>query len=103
MYAIVEIKGKQYKVEKGQSIYVDLTGKEDGTTVEFPEVLMLADGNKIQIGQPYVKGASVKAKVEKMVKGEKVIAFKFRLKKRYKKKIGHRQKYNKLTIEDITA
>ncbi len=101
MYAIVEIKGKQYKVEKGQEVYVDLLGKKEGSKIDFKEVLLFNDGKKTSVGQPFVKGVTVKAKIEKEVKGRKIIVFKFKPKKGHRKKKGHRQKYHKITIKDI--
>jgi large subunit ribosomal protein L21 len=101
MYAIVEVKGKQYKVEKGKEVYVDLLGVEEGSSVDFDQVLLLDDDKAVKVGAPYVEGAKVKAKVEKQVKGKKLTVFKFRAKKGFRKRKGHRQKYNKLMIEDI--
>jgi large subunit ribosomal protein L21 len=101
MYAIIELKGKQYKVEKGQELYVDLLDSETGSSVEIDKVLLLNDDKNVQVGQPYVTGAAVKVKVEKEVKGQKLVVFKFKRKKRYKKKKGHRQNYNKITVEEI--
>lgn len=103
MYAIVEVKGKQYKVEKGQEVYVDLVDTEPGSSMDIENVLLVNNEGKVTVGQPYVSGASVKAKVEKMVKGQKLTVFKFRAKKKSKKRQGHRQKYHKLIIEDIKA
>lgn len=103
MYAIIELKGKQFKVEKGQELYVDLLDSEAGSSVEIDKVLLLNDDKSVQVGQPYVKGATVKVKIEKEVKGQKLVVFKFRRKKRYKKKKGHRQKYNKIVVEEIIA
>jgi len=103
MYAIIELKGKQYKVEKGQELYVDLLGAEAGSSVEIDKVLLLNDEKTVQVGQPYLQGASVKVKIEKQVKGQKLVVFKFRRKKRYKKKKGHRQNYHKITVQEITA
>jgi len=101
MVAIVELKGKQYQVEKGKEIYVDLTGNETGSTFTIDQVLLVKNGNDVKVGQPYVSGASVTFKVEKEVKGEKLTVFKFRRKKRYKKLKGHRQKYQKLVVESL--
>ncbi len=103
MYAIVEIKGKQYKVEKGKEVFVDLLGLEDGASHEVKEVLLINDGKNVKVGQPYVEGASVKVKVEKEVKGKKLMVFKFKAKKGFRKRKGHRQRYNKLMIDDIIA
>jgi len=103
MYAIVDIKGHQYKVEKGKEVYVDLLDANEGDVVELDKVLYYNNGNIVKIGSPYVDGVKIKAKLEKEVKGKKLIVFKFRAKKGYRKKKGHRQKYHKLVIEDIIA
>jgi len=101
MYAIVDIKGHQYKVEKGKEIFVDLLDAKEGEVVDLDKVVYLNNGDIVKIGNPYISGVKVRAKIEKKVKGEKLIAFKFRAKKGYRKKRGHRQAYQKLIIEDI--
>ena len=101
MYAIVEIKGKQYKVEKGKEVYVDLLDKKAGSKIEFDKVLLVKSDSETKVGQPYIEGAKIKAKVEKEVKGKKIVVFKFRAKKDSKSKQGHRQRYHKITISDI--
>ena len=101
MYAIVEIAGQQFKVEKDQQIFVhQLEGKE-GDKVEFSNVLLIDDGGKIAVGAPAVEGAKVTAKVENHVKGDKVIVFKKKRRKGYKKKNGHRQAFTELSITGI--
>jgi len=103
MYAIVEVKGKQYKVEKGQEVYVDLLGEKDGATINFDKVLLYNDGKETKVGQPYLAGAAVKATVDKIVKGQKIMVFKFKSKKGFRKRKGHRQQYNKITIKDLSV
>jgi large subunit ribosomal protein L21 len=103
MYALVEIKGKQYKVEKGSLIKVDLLGEESGKTVEFDKVLMLSGENGPKIGQPYVKGAKITATVGETVKGTKVKVLKFKRRKGYEKKQGHRQKYTLIKVNEISG
>ena len=103
MYALVEIKGKQYKVEKGSLLKVDLLGEESGRTVEFDKVLMLSGENGPKIGQPYVKGAKVTATVGDTVKGTKVKVLKFKRRKGYEKKQGHRQKYTLIKVNEISG
>lgn len=100
MYAIIKTGGKQVKVEKGQAIYVEKIDAEVGSTYTFNEVLLVAD-DKVVVGEPLVKGATVTAKVEKQGKQRKIIVFKYRPKKNERKKQGHRQLYTKLVIEDI--
>lgn len=97
MYAIVETGGKQYKVSKGDFIYVEKLDVEEGTNVVLDKVLYV-DG---KIGTPYVEGASVEAKVVKHGKEKKIIVYKYKSKKNYHKKQGHRQPYTKLEIVDV--
>lgn len=100
MYAVIETGGKQLRVEKGQEIYVEKLDVEAGQDFTFDKVLLVG-GDKNKVGKPYVKGASVVAKVEKNGRGKKIIIFKYEPKKHYHKKQGHRQPYTKLTITDI--
>jgi large subunit ribosomal protein L21 len=101
MYAIIEDGNKQYKVEEGMVIEIDRLGKEPGTMLELDKVLMLVDGEKISVGAPYLKDTKVSAEVIGESKGKKVIAFKMKKRKDYRKKIGHRQKYEKILIKKI--
>jgi len=103
MYAMVEIKGNQYKAEKGNLLTVDLVDSEKGDVVEFDSVLMLRDDAGVKIGEPYVAGAKVKAVVEDHVRGSKVIVHKYKRRKRYKRTRGHRQHYSLLRVEEITG
>ena len=102
MYAIIETGGKQVKVEAGSQIFVEKLDIEEGTTYTFDKVVLVG-GEKTIVGSPYVKGASVVAKVEKQGRGKKIIVFKYRPKKNERTKKGHRQAYTKLTIESINA
>ncbi|PSL43959.1 LSU ribosomal protein L21P [Salsuginibacillus halophilus] len=102
MYAIVETGGKQVKVEEGQEIYVERLDAEAGDEVTFDNVLFVG-GDDVKVGAPYIEGATVKGKVEKNGKGRKVLVFKFKRRKRYQKKQGHRQPYTKVVIEKIDA
>jgi large subunit ribosomal protein L21 len=102
MYAIIEAGGKQVKVEEGQSIYVEKVDAEAGSSVTFDKVLVVG-GNDVKVGAPYVDGVSVTAKVEKQGRQKKITVFKYKPKKNYKRKQGHRQPYTKLTIEKINA
>lgn len=101
MIAVIQVQGKQFKVTPEQTIYVDLTGKEAGSEIEIKDVLLIQDGTQVTVGQPYVSSASVKAKVLEEVKGPKVVGFKYKRKKGYRKNWGHRQKYHKLQILSI--
>lgn len=100
MYAIIQTGGKQYRVEKGDQIEVELLGQESGA-VEFKEVLMFNDGKKAQIGTPHVAKCLVKGEVLGETKGPKVVSFKYKRRKNYRRKVGHRQKYAVVKITDI--
>ena len=101
MYAIVEIAGQQFKVEKDQQIFVHRLEAEEGSKVNFENVLLIDNGGKINVGAPAVKGAKVTAKVLEHLKGDKVIVFKKKRRKGYKVKNGHRQYLTKLEILQI--
>lgn len=101
MYAIVEMAGQQFKVAKDQKVYVHRLQDEEGSKVSFDNVLLLEDGDKVTIGAPTIDGAAVEAKVVKHLKGDKVIVFKKKRRKGYKKKNGHRQYLTELLIEGI--
>jgi large subunit ribosomal protein L21 len=100
MYAIIETGGKQLKVEEGQTIYVEKLDAAEGETVTFDKVLFVG-GENVKVGAPLVEGATVTGKVEKQGKQKKIVVFKFKAKKNYRKKQGHRQPYTKVTIEKI--
>lgn len=102
-YAIIESGGKQYKAIEGATIEVDRLPVEAGEKLELVSVLLLVDGDQISVGTPSVAGAKINATVMGLVKGPKVIVFKYRPKKRYRVKTGHRQQYTKLKIESITV
>ena len=100
MYAVVEINGKQYRAEKGAKLTVDKMDAEPGSGVELDKVLLVS-GDEVKVGAPYVEGASIKATVVEEIKGDKVIVFKYKPKKDYRRTRGHRQPYTVLQIEDI--
>jgi large subunit ribosomal protein L21 len=100
-YAIVESGGKQYKTVEGATIEVDHLPLEVGDAVELDQVLLVADGEQVWVGAPTVAGAKVSSKVIDQFKGPKVVIFKYRPKKRYRVKTGHRQQYTRLQIESI--
>jgi large subunit ribosomal protein L21 len=102
MYAIIETGGKQIKVEEGQAIYIEKLNVEAGETVTFDKVLFVG-GETVKVGSPVVAGATVTAKVEKQGRQKKIIVFKYKSKKNYRKKQGHRQPYTKVVIEKINA
>ncbi len=101
MYAIVDIAGKQFKVEKDKFYYTPLLEGKDGDTVEFDNVLLVDNSGKITVGTPNVKGSKVSGKILEHVKGDKVVVFKKKRRKGYKVRNGHRQDYTKVLIEDI--
>ena len=103
MYAIVEIAGQQFKVEKDQQIFVHRLDTEEGSKVDFDKVLLLDNAGKVNVGAPVIKGAKVTAKVLEHLKGDKVIVFKKKRRKGYKVKNGHRQYLTKLEILKIDA
>jgi large subunit ribosomal protein L21 len=102
MYAIVDIAGKQYKVEKSQYVYTDKLVGEAGAKVEFDSVLLISDGAKVEVGAPVVKGAKVTGKILDQVKDDKVLIFKKKRRKGYRKSQGHRQQLTKVLIEEIS-
>ncbi len=104
MYAIVEIAGKQMKVQQDQTLFVHRLGKEEGSSLSFDKVLLVDNDGKIKVGTPTVAGATVKAKVLiSTLKGDKVIVFKKKRRKGYQKSNGHRQQFSKIQIESITG
>ena len=103
MHAIIETGGKQYKVAEGDTLLIEKLPVEAGDTVTFDKVLAVLDGDKATFGAPVVEGAKVTASVVKNGKGKKVIVFKYKPKKGYRRKQGHRQPYTKVTIGKIEA
>ena len=103
MYAIVEIAGQQFKVSKELKVYVHRLSDDEGAKISFDKVLLTDDNGTITLGAPAIDGASVEAKVLQNLKGDKVIVFKKKRRKGYKKKNGHRQSFTRIQIEDITA
>lgn len=101
MYAIVDISGQQFKVEKNKKIYVHRLENQEGSTVSFDKVLLIDNDGKVLVGDPHVKGAAVNAKVVEHVKGDKVKVFKKKRRKGYQKMNGHRQLFTQIIIEDI--
>jgi large subunit ribosomal protein L21 len=103
MYAIVEIAGQQFKVEKDLSIFTHRLAGEEGAALVVDKVLLVDNGGKVTVGAPLVAGAKVKAKIVSHVRGEKVLVFKKKRRKTYQKMNGHRQNFTKVLIEDITV
>ena len=101
MYAIVDILGQQFKVEKDQSLFVHRLKGEVGSMLEFENVLLLENDGKVNVGDPYIAGTKVTAKIMTHLKGDKVIVFKKKRRKGYQKSNGHRQMLTKIQIESI--
>jgi large subunit ribosomal protein L21 len=102
MYALVEFKGKQYKAEKGALLKVNKIDAEPGTALDIDTVLLVS-GDTVTVGTPYVQGAKVKATVESHGKDDKIVVFKYKPKKDYRRKQGHRQQYSIIKIGEISA
>ena len=103
MYAIIRDRGTQYRVEEGQVVQVALLDSEPGSQIELGEVLMIGGGDQTKVGAPLVEGAKVLAKVVGNVKGDKIIVFKYKNKKRYRRRTGHRQQYTTVSISQIVG
>ena len=103
MYAIVEIAGQQFKVAKDQKVYVHRLQEKEGSKVTFDKVMLVEDGGNVTVGAPAIEGAAVTAKILGHLKGDKVIVFKKKRRKGYKKKNGHRQYLTEIKIDSIKA
>lgn len=101
MYAVIETGGKQYKVEEGQELRVELLAQNADEDVTFDRVLMVKNGDDLTVGKPFVEGAKVTAKVLANGKGPKMVVYKYKAKKNYRRKQGHRQPYTKISIQKI--
>lgn len=101
MYAIIESCGKQYKVTKGDVVFFEKLETEEGKKVTFDKIVLVSEEGKVQIGNPYVKGVKVEGKVISHGKAKKIIVFKMKPKKNYRRKQGHRQPYTKVEITGI--
>jgi large subunit ribosomal protein L21 len=102
MYAIVDIAGQQFKVEKDKEIFVHRLEGEEGDKVNFEKVMLVEDGDAISVGKPFIEGAAVSAKIVTHLKGDKVTVFKKKRRKGYQKANGHRQYLSKIHIEGIS-
>lgn len=103
MYAIIETGGKQYKVEQGSELYIEKLPQNEGDQVTFDRVLLVNKDGEVKVGNPVVEGASVTGKVERHGRGKKIVVFKYKRRKNYHRKQGHRQPYTKVVIEAINA
>ncbi|MCK7512466.1 MAG: 50S ribosomal protein L21 [Desulfobacterales bacterium] len=103
MYAVVSTGGKQYKVQKGETLRIEKIPGEVGSKVTFDKVLMVADGENIRVGQPLIEKAAVQASIVEQDKAKKILVFKYKRRKRYRRKAGHRQPYTAIRIDGIEA
>ncbi len=103
MYALVEIKGKQYKAAEGTTLTVDRLEQEAGEELEFDTVLLTSNEGKVKVGTPYVKGAKVSATLEEHNKGDKIVVKKYKRRKGYRRTQGHRQQYSLVKVTGITG
>ena len=103
MYAIIRDRGMQYRVEEGQIVEIALLDAEPGSQVELGEVLLIGGDERAQVGSPLVEGAKVLAKVLGDVKGDKIVVFRYKNKKRYRRRTGHRQQYTRIAISQIVG
>lgn len=103
MYAIIETGGKQYRVSEGDTLYIEKLPAQADETVEIDRVLALVDGDNVKVGSPLVDGARVVLKVVRHGRGKKIIVFKYKAKKNYRRKQGHRQAFTQVTVEKIEA
>ena len=101
MYAVIETGGKQYRVQKGDTLFVEKLEAEAGDKIDLDKVLLVSKDGELLAGKPYVDGAKVVANVLEQGKAKKIIVFKYKAKKNYRKKQGHRQPYTKIEIEEI--
>ncbi len=103
MYAIIETGGKQFRVQEGDTLYVEKLAAEPGATVQINKVLAVQKDGSLQLGNPLVEGASVNVAVVRHGRGKKIIVFKYKAKKNYRRKKGHRQAFTQVTVEKINA
>ena len=101
MYAIIESCGKQYKVAEGDVVFFEKLDTEEGKKVTFDKVVLVSDDKKVEVGAPYVKGVKVEGKVVEHGKGKKIIVYKYKAKKNYRRTYGHRQPFTKVEITKI--
>jgi len=103
VYAIIRDRGMQYRVEAGQTLDISLVDVEPGATIELAEVMLLGGSGEPRVGAPLVDGAKVLAEVVGEIKGDKIIVFRYKPKKRYRRRTGHRQRYTRIKITEIVA
>lgn len=102
-FAVIKTGGKQYVVRAGEKLKIEKLNANEGDKIEFDEVLLKADGEKIEVGSPLIKGAKIEAEITKQGRGRKIIVFKYHAKTRYRKKKGHRQYFTEVKITKINT
>ncbi len=102
MYAVIATGGKQYKVEQGEILRIEKLNAQEGDTVDFDQVLMVGDGDDVNIGTPYIKGGKVSAEVRAHGRAKKIEIVKFKRRKHHQKQMGHRQSYTEIVIKEIS-
>jgi large subunit ribosomal protein L21 len=103
MYAVVSTGGKQYKVQQGETLRIEKIPGDVGSPVTFDQVLMVGDGDNVRVGQPMLANAAVQAQIVEQDKAKKILVFKYKRRKRYRRKQGHRQPYTAIRIDGIVA
>ncbi|ADE13296.1 ribosomal protein L21 [Nitrosococcus halophilus Nc 4] len=103
MYAVIKTGGKQYRVQEGDTLRVEKIDADEGANITLDQVLLVADGDNIQVGAPYVEGGKVNATVKTQGRGEKIKIIKLRRRKHHRKQMGHRQYFTELQIDNISA
>ncbi len=103
MYAVIETGGKQYRVQEGDVVFIEKVAGNEGESLSFDKVLLVSNGEEVNVGKPYVNGVSVTGNIVEQGKAKKIIVYKFKRKKDYRKKQGHRQPYTKVKIEKING
>ena len=103
MYAVVTTGGKQYRVQKGDTLKIEKIPGEVGSQIDFDQILMFSDGDRVEIGQPMVQNAVVHGQIVEQGKYKKILVFKYKKRKRYRRKQGHRQQFTAVRIDDISV
>lgn len=103
MYAVIETGGKQYRVQEGDTIFIEKVAGSEGESLSFDKVLLVSNGEEVKVGKPYVDGVSVEGNIVEHGKARKIVVFKYKAKKDYRKKQGHRQPYTRVKIEKING
>jgi len=103
MYAVIETGGKQYRVQEGDVLFVEKIDAEEGQVIDFDKVLVLSKEGDLIVGKPFIEGAKVEGSVLEQGKSKKIVVFKYKAKKNYRKKQGHRQPFTKVKIEKIVG